>query len=323
LTGRASHAPPRVVVTDHVFADLDVERSAVAALGAELTVASWTDERSLAAAVEGADALLVCLAPINEHVIEAAARGGCRVISRYGVGVDNVDVGAATRLGIRVTNVPDASLDEVADHAMALLLQCARQIQSSVDSVRSGGWTVPHGRVHRIAGGRLALLGVGRTGRRVGTRARAFGLEVVGYDPFLREDIPGLTRVSTAEEAVADADFVSVHAPLTESTRHLVGKSLIDAMRRAPHIINTSRGALVDTTAALRALDAGTISSLALDVVEEEPLPAGSALRCHPRVFVTPHMAYYSVEAERDLQARAVEEVVRALLGDPAMSAVN
>jgi D-3-phosphoglycerate dehydrogenase len=313
----------RVVVTDHVFADLDIERAAIGELGGEIELAAATDEETLVQAVSGADALLVCYAAVGARVIEAAARNGCKVISRYGIGVDNIDVDAATRAGIRVTNVPDYCLEEVADHTLALILLCGRQLLAGIDSVRSGGWEMPHGNVHRIAGRRLALLGVGRVGRRVLERALPFGLEVVGYDPFLRDEVPGIRRAESAEEAVADADFVSLHAPLTEETRHLVGEPLIATMHRAPYVVNTSRGGLIDADAALRALDAGTLSGLALDVTEEEPLPADSPLRSHPRVIVTPHMAFYSVEAERVLQRRAVDEVVRALQGEPAVSAVN
>jgi D-3-phosphoglycerate dehydrogenase / 2-oxoglutarate reductase len=313
----------RVIVTDHVFADLDLERAAIEELGGELELAPAADEETLVEAAARADALLVCFAPVGPRVIEAAARNGCKVISRYGIGVDNIDVAAATRAGIRVTNVPDYCIEEVADHTIALILLSARQLLAGIDSVRSGGWEMPHGRVHRVAGQRLALLGVGRIGARVLERAMPLGLDVVGYDPFLRADLPGLQRTASAEEAVADADFISLHAPLTPETRHIVGESLISTMRRAPYVVNTSRGGLVDAQAALRALDAGTLSGLALDVTEDEPLPANSPLRSHPKVIVTPHMAFYSVEAERVLQRRAVDEVVRALQGRPAVSAVN
>ena len=313
----------RIVVTDHVFADLDIERAAAAEMGAELELAQAADEDTLVDAAARADALLVCFAKVGPRVVEAAASNGCKVISRYGIGVDNIDIDAATRAGIRVTNVPDYCLEEVADHTVSLLLLCARQLLAGIDTVRSGGWEVPHGRVHRVSGRRLALLGVGRIGRKVLERALPFGLEVVGYDPFLREDLPGVERASSAEEAVVDADFVSLHAPLTAETHHLVGEELIGAMRRAPFVINTSRGGLVDAEAAARALDAGRLSGLALDVTEQEPLPADSPLRSHPKVIVTPHMAFYSVEAERVLQQRAVDEVVRALQGQPAVSPIN
>jgi D-3-phosphoglycerate dehydrogenase len=313
----------RVVVTDHVFADLDIERAAISELGGELELAPAADEDTLVDAAGRADALLVCYAPIGARVIEAAAGNGCKVIARYGIGVDNIDVATASRAGIRVTNVPDYCLEEVADHTLALILLCARHLLTGIDSVRSGGWEVPHGSVHRIAGRRLALLGVGRIGRGVLARALPFGLDVVGYDPFLRDELPGLRRVDTAEEAVAEADFVSLHAPLTDETYHIIGEPLLAAMRRTPVVVNTSRGPLVDSAAALRALDAGVLSALALDVTEEEPLPAESPLRSHPSVVITPHMAFYSLEAERILQRRAVDEVVRALQGKPAVSAIN
>jgi D-3-phosphoglycerate dehydrogenase len=313
----------RIVVTDHVFNDLETERTMLEPLGAEVVLAPATDPHTLADLVAGADAVLVCFAHVDRTVVDAAARGGVKVIARYGIGVDNIDVDAATRAGIRVTNVPDYCLDEVADHTMALLLGAARGVALGLLSVRSGGWEVPHGKIHRIAGRRLALLGVGRIGRRVLERALSFGLEVVGYDPYLTEEVPGLQRVDTAAEAVADADFVSLHAPLTEGTRHLVDDELIGAMRRAPTVVNTSRGGLVDLDAALRGLESGALSGLAVDVTDPEPLPADHPLRSRADVLVTPHMAFYSVEAERELQERAVDEVVRALRDEPARSQVN
>ena len=311
-----------VLVTDHVFGDLEAERAALAAIGCRLEQAPAPDSETLAAHAAGAAGMLVCFADVGEDVVDAAARGGCRIIARYGIGVDNVAVDAATRAGIQVTNVPDYCLDEVADHAMAMLLAGARRVVSASRDVAEGGWTPTHGQVHRLAGRRLALLGVGQIGSRVLTRARAFGLEVVGYDPFLADPPEGLTMARTPEEAVAEADYVSLHAPLNDATHHLVGEELIGAMRRAPMVINTSRGGLVDLDAAVAALDAGQVSILALDVTEVEPLPAGHPLRTHPRAIVTPHMAFYSIESTRELQQRVADEVVAALRGEPARSPV-
>lgn len=314
----------RVLVTDHVFGDLEIERELLGALGAEVVLAPSSDEDTLVDLAASADAMLVCFASAGAPVVEAAAsNGGCAVIARYGIGVDNIDIATATRLGIRVTNVPDYCLDEVADHTLALLLAAARQIVPANIGVREGGWTIPHGNVHRISGRRLALLGVGRIGRRVVERALPLGLEVVGYDPFLSNPIEGLTQVASAAEAVAEADFVSLHAPLTEETHHIVGAELIAEMRRAPVVVNTSRGPLVDPDAAVAALGAGTLSGVALDVTDVEPLPEGHPLRTHPQAIVTPHMAFYSVEAERELQQRAADEVARALRGEPARCPVN
>jgi D-3-phosphoglycerate dehydrogenase / 2-oxoglutarate reductase len=314
--------PKRVLVTDHVFDGLEIEREILAPLGAELVVAPSTEEQVLLDLAATVDAILVCFANVGGAVVEAAAAGGCAVISRYGIGVDNVDVERATELGIRVTNVADYCLDEVADHTLALLLAAGRQVVAGARSVRDGGWEIPRP-VYRIRGRRLALLGVGRIGRRVVERALPLGLEVVGYDPFLTEAIPGLSLVDSAVEAVAEADFVSLHAPLTTDTRHLVDSALIGEMRRGPILINTSRGGLVDADAALAALESGALSRVALDVTEEEPLAEGHALRTHPAAIVTPHMAFYSVEAQAELQARAADEVARALRGEPGRSPVN
>jgi D-3-phosphoglycerate dehydrogenase len=302
----------KVLVTDHVFSDLETERAALAEIGCELELAPDDD---LAAHAAGAAGILVCFAQVDEHVIAAAS--DCKVIARYGIGVDNVDVAAATRAGIQVTNVPDYCLDEVADHAMALLLAASRGVVEAARSVREGEWTVPQEGIHRIAGRRLALIGVGRIGSRVAERARAFGFQVVAYDPYVEG---GATSV---EEAVSGADAVSLHAPLNDETRHVIRDETLDAMQRAPVLVNTSRGGLVDLDAVTRALDDGRLSGVALDVTEPEPLPADHPLRTHPRAIVTPHMSFYSEEAQAELQRRAVEEVVRALSGERPRCPVN
>jgi D-3-phosphoglycerate dehydrogenase / 2-oxoglutarate reductase len=310
-------ASPRVLITDHPFGSLETEHGLLDPLGAEVTLAPATDEATLAGAARSADAILVCYAPVTRAVVDAAATAGCRIIARYGIGYDNVDVEAANEHGITVTYVPDYCLEEVADHTMALLLALARGVPEAAGVVRAGGWSVPPAPVHRIAGRRLALVGVGRIGRKVAERAAAFGYEVVGHDaPAGEWEIPGITRVATLEEAVAEADAISLHVPLTEETRHVIGPATIALMRRSPIVVNTARGPLVDLEAATRALEDGTLGGLGLDVTEPEPLPAGHPLRDHPRAIVTPHKAFYSVEAQADLQRRAVEEVVRALRGE-------
>ena len=313
-----------VLVTDHVFGGVGIERAALGEIGVELREAPASDEETLASLAGEADAMLVCYASVGERVIEAAARGGCRVISRYGVGVDNVDVDAASRAGILVTYVPDYCLDEVADHTLTLLLAASRNLMQAVLDVRAGGWTIPRGDVHRLQGRRLTLIGVGRIGRRVAERALAFGYEVVAYDPYVDDlGMPGVARAETVEEAVADADAISLHAPLTDDNRHLIGARTIGFMRHSPVVVNTSRGGLIDLDAATRALADGRLAALALDVTEVEPLPADHPLRTHPRALITPHMSFYSVEAQDELQRRAVDEVVRALRGAPPRCPVN
>jgi D-3-phosphoglycerate dehydrogenase len=314
---------PLVTVSDHPFGTgLGVERAVLDPLDVELALAPSTDEETLAELASRSAAMLVCYAPIPRRVITAAAEGGCRVIARYGIGYDNVDVAAATQAGIVVTNVPDYCLDEVADHTIALLLASARGVVRASERVRKGGWE-PGSTVHSLRGGRLALIGLGRIGQKVAERARVFGLTVVAYDPFVRDCSPEIELAQSFAEAVAQADYVSLHVPMSAETRHLVDDDAIALMQRAPVLVNTSRGGLVDLDAVLRALDGGNLSGVALDVTEPEPLPAEHPLRSHPRALVTPHMAFYSEEAQEELQRRAADEVARALRGETPRSAVN
>jgi D-3-phosphoglycerate dehydrogenase / 2-oxoglutarate reductase len=314
---------PRVVVTDHVFESLDATRDVLEPLDVELVLAPASDEETLVGlCAEGVDGLLVCFAAVGRRTVQAAADAGCRVIARYGIGYDNVAVNAATENGIVVTRVPDYCLDEVADHALALLLSAARGVSAGQREVRDGGWTVPR-EVYRLRGRRLALLGVGQIGSRLAQRALALGFEVVGFDPYLEVWPAGVARADSLDEALAEADAISLHVPLTEENRGLIGERAIAVMRRRPIVVNTARGGLVDLDAAIAALDDGRLAALALDVVDPEPLPADHPLRSHERAIITPHMAFFSVEAEQELQRRAAGEVARALGGEPAEVPVN
>jgi D-3-phosphoglycerate dehydrogenase len=312
----------RVLVTDHVGDDVELERSLLEPEGLEVLVAPDTDEATLVPLAAESKALLVCYATIGPRVVEAAAASGARIIARTGIGWDNIDVESADRAGITVTNVPDYCIGEVADHTLALLLALARGVAAGAASVRAGNWEIPRGQVHRLAGRRLALIGVGRIGERVADRAAAFGLEVVGYDPHLGTWPLGMARADTLDEALAEADFVSLHAPLTADTRHVIDERAIAAMRRRPMLVNTSRGPLVDLDAVTAALDSGQLSAVALDVTDPEPLPSDHPLRAHENALVTPHMAFYSAEAEEELRRRACDEVLRALAGHPPRSPV-
>ena len=286
----------RVLITDQVFGGTSIERSILEPLGVEVVEAPAADEATLVTLAAGVSGMLVCYAKISDAVLEAAAPT-CQIVARYGIGYDNIPVATATRLGMVVTNVPDYCIDEVADHAMALLLAVARGVARMDRDVRNGSWKVPSTGIHRIAGRRLGLIGVGRIGRQVATRARAFGMEIVAYDPYVRDwDLP-VTRVDSVAAAVADVDFISLHAPLTAENHHMIGEETIGQMRRSPVIVNTSRGGLVDLAAVTRALDDGRLSGVALDVTEPEPLPSDHPLRSHPRAVITPHASFYSAEA--------------------------
>jgi D-3-phosphoglycerate dehydrogenase len=307
----------RVLVTDHPFSSLDPERDVLNPLQVELKLAAETDERSIAASASGISGMLVCYAQITPAIIRAAAAGGCRIISRYGIGYDNIDVGAATHAGIVVTTVPDYCLDEVADHTLALLLAHARAVVSSDAALRHGDWHLPAHPVHRLANRTVALIGFGAIGRRVAHRLQSCRLKVIVYDPYAdRAGVTGVIWADSAEEAVAEADFITLHVPLNDETRHMVNSHLLGNMTRRPVLINTARGGLVDLDDAVAALNDGTLTGLALDVVEPEPLQPEHPLLSDPRVIITPHIAFHSEESQLELQRRAAEEVARVLRGE-------
>jgi D-3-phosphoglycerate dehydrogenase / 2-oxoglutarate reductase len=314
----------RILITDHVFPGLDIEREVLAQLGAEIVLAPSSDEDTLVEQASRVDGILVCFASVSERVVDAAAAGGCRIIARYGIGYDNVAVDAASRHGIVVTNVPDYCLDEVADHTMALLLAAARGVVPATREVGAGGWSIGHEGIHRLAGRQIALVGLGGIGQRVAVRAQAFGLKVVGVDPFVQSrGVPGVELVGNLEDALEESNFVSLHLPATAENRHLIDQQRIGCMKASPVLINTSRGSLVDLNAVLQALDNGSLAGVALDVTDPEPLPPDHPLRTHPRAIITPHMAFHSVEATDELQRRTAEEVLRVLTGQRPERPVN
>lgn len=313
----------RVLLTDNIFASLDEFRRGLEPVGLHLEVAPASDEETLAHLAGSAVAIVVVYANISERVIASAASGGCCVIARCGIGYDNIDIAAANRHRVQVTYVPDYCIEEVADHTIALLLAFERGLLAGALTMRNGGWGFDR-RVRRLQGCRLALIGVGRIGRRVAARALAFGLRVSAYDPYLKDwNLDGVQRAETLAEALVDADFVSLHVPLTPESHHLVDEHVLGLMKNHPVLINTARGGLVDLDAVTVAVDNGILSGVALDVFEQEPLTSDHPLRSNPHALLTPHMAYFSVQAEVELKTRAMEEVVRAFRGEPPRCPVN
>ena len=313
-----------VIVTDHVFASLSIERDLLRAIGAAVVPLQATSEADLLEAVPPADALLVCYAPITARVIERMPR--CRIIARYGIGVDNVDLEAAAATGIVVTNVPDYCVDEVSDHALALVLASARRVVPLAAGVRAGRWeakdAVP---ISRIRGQTLGLVGFGKVPRRVSEKAQPFGLEVLAFDPYVDTGTMsghGARKVPL-DTLLAQSDFVSVHAPLVPETRGLIGEGALRMMKPTAYLINTARGPLVQDSALVRALRERWIAGAALDVVEQEPPGPEHPLRQMDNVILTPHVAFYSEESVQELQRKATEEVVRVLSGQAPRSPVN
>ena len=313
-----------VAVTDYVFASLEPEKKVLAPLDVELRAAQCKSEEEIIKLTQGADAILNCYAKMTARVIEKLDR--CKIIARYGIGVDNVDLAAATRAKIVVTNVPDYCIDEVSDHALALLLALERQISAADRAVKGGAWdVVAHAGVRRLRGQTLGLIGFGKIGMALAAKARAFGLRILAYDPYL--DAAALAARGaegvTFDRLLAESDVVSIHVPLSPETRNLIGARELARMKPTAFLINTSRGGIVDEQALAEALKAGRIAGAALDVLLVEPPTADHPLRQLPNVILTPHLAFYSRESVVELQTKAAEEVARALKGEPPRSPVN
>lgn len=316
----------KVIITDSNFQSDLPERTALAEAGIEPVRFDCRTEDELISCGRDADAALVQFAPVTRRVLAAWTK--CRLIVRYGIGTDNIDTAAAAERGIRVCNVPTYCLDEVADHTCAMLLASARKIVPLHESVRGGRWEVePVAKpLPKLSDCVLGLVGFGRIGERVMHRLAPFGFRIRVYDPYLSDDTARahrIVRTNALRELLAEADFVSLHLPLTDATRHLINLETLGWMKPTAVLVNTSRGALVDTAALAEALRAGRIGGAALDVFEREPLEADHPLRGCPNAILTPHAAYYSESALLALQTQAAEEVVRWAKGEPPRSPVN
>jgi D-3-phosphoglycerate dehydrogenase len=312
-----------VAVADSVFPNLDLARAVVARAGADLRLAPQATPESIVATAKDADALLVTYAKITADMIGQMKK--VRIISRFGIGVDNVDLEAATRDGIVVTKVPDYCLDEVSDHAVALLLSLVRKIPSSNARTHSGRWEMPAVvPIHRLRGTVLGLVGFGRIPQLVAPKAQSFGIKVIANDPFIPAAVMEKAGVRSVEfqELVKTADYISIHSPLLPETRHLFSTEVFKQMKPGAYLVNTARGPIVDEAALAAALDAKQIAGAALDVMEQEP-PVNSPLFGRDNVILTPHTSFYSVESLEELQTKAAEEVVRVLSGQPPRNPVN
>ena len=316
-------AKAKVVLTDYVWESLDVEKKILGDLGELVPMQTKKPEEFLAQAAD-CDALLNTYAgPITAEAMAKMPK--CRIIARYGIGVDTIDLKAATEAGIIVTNNPTYCIEEVAEHTMALLLDSARKIAFYDRQVRSGTWAVPPGKpLYRLVGRTLGLVGFGNIARQVAVRAAAFGMKVLYADPFVKEgqfSEPG-TKVEL-DELYKSSDFVSVHPPLTPQTRGMINDDAFSKMKPAAVLVNCSRGPVVDTAALVRALDAKKIAGCALDTTDPEPLPDPHPLRGRDNVIINPHVAWYSETAMVGLQAGAPNAVRRALTGEWPVNAMN
>lgn len=311
----------RVVVTDHAFASVVQERSVAQAVEAAFSEYQCRSEAETIDAVRDADVVFNNFAPMNERTMGAMAHGA--TVIRYGVGVDNVDLDAARRLGVHICNVPDYGVEEVADHAAAMALSLSRKLGRYDAGVRAGAWRIGSmvDHVRSLSQSTVGLVGFGRIARALAARMQAFGAKVVAYDPYVSA-ADGATMLPL-DGVIEQADILSLHVPLTPETLHMIGRAEIARMRRGAILINVSRGGLVDEVALADALSSGHLSGAGLDVFEKEPLPAGAPLRAAPNAIFSPHAAFFSDASVERLQRLAAEEGLRALKGQPLRCALT
>ena len=312
-----------VAVSDSVFPNLDPARAVLSKIGAQLSLAEEPKAEAILRVARDADALLATYAKITAEMIRQMTR--CRIISRFGIGVDNVDIPAATERGIVVTKVPDYCIDEVSDHTMALLLSAVRKIPFANSLVHAGKWEMPAVvPIHRLRGTVLGLVGFGRIPQVVAPKAKSFGMRVVSFDPYIPREVFEHAGVQSVEfgELLKISDYISIHSPLLPETQGLFNAAIFRQMKPSAYLINTARGPIVDETALAHALDAGQLAGAALDVMPKEP-PTDSPLFGRPNVIITPHTSFYSEESLVDLQTKAAEEVVRVLKGEAPKNPVN
>jgi D-3-phosphoglycerate dehydrogenase len=317
-------AGPVIAVTDSVFPSLDLAKAALAKLNPTFRMSKSANADDILAVAKDADAILVTYAKLTRDILTQLTK--CKAIGRFGLGVDNIDLATAKEKGIAVNYVPDYCIREVSDHAMALLLALIRKIPLSNKLVQGGRWEMPAVvPIRRIEGTVLGLVGFGHIPRLVAPKAKAFGIKVIAFDPFAKPEIFKAAGVDGVDfdTLLKTSDYVSVHAPLTPQTRGLMNAEAFGKMKKGAYIVNTARGPLIDEAAMIAALDSGQLGGAGLDVVAVEPLAKDSPLLGRDNVIVSPHTAFYSIEALEELQSKCASDVARVLSGEKAVYPIS
>lgn len=312
-----------VCVSDERHASYEIERRMLASVGAELRLCRCETEDDLISQCAGADAVLLDLAPMTEKAVAGLKR--CKVISRYGVGFENVDLDAATARGIQVTNVPDYCMEDVSDHALALMLSCLRHVPMRDRMVREGAWNL-QGVSFRLKDKTLGVIGAGRIARALIRKVSGFGLrEILAYDPYVgAEELRELgVRKAELDEVLSLSDIVSLHLHVNEETRGMINAQTLGKMKPTAILVNVSRGPLVNDADLLDALERGTILSAGLDTHNHEPLGADSPFCRLPNVVLTDHTAYSTIEGVEELKTKAAQNVIDVLAGKAPRYPVN
>ncbi|MHB1424337.1 MAG: C-terminal binding protein [Gemmataceae bacterium] len=317
---------PKVLVTDHTFDPLDIERRILEPLGVVLDARQCKTAEQLLPLVAGADAILTQFSPVNAQVIAALKK--VRAIVRYGVGVDNIDLEAAKERGIPVCNVPDYCIDEVADHTLAFILALTRQVVPNCLHVRGGQWglAVPLAEMKTLRELTVGVVGFGRIGREVVRRLLPFGGAILVFDPAVnRREIEsaGASAVALLDELLPKSDILTLHCPSTAQTRRMLSAARLASMKPGSILVNLARGDLVDTHALVAALQSNHLAAAALDVCDPEPIPPGHSLLQMPNVVVAAHVASTSARAARTLRETAAGLVARRLRGEALPNVVN
>ena len=315
---------PKAAITDYCYENVEIERSILEQYGIEMVVVQSRDEDALIAGCRDVEGVLNQYAQLSRRFIYSLPK--CKVIARYGVGYDTIDVTAATERGIVVTNVPVYALEEVAEHAIALLMAVARKITNLDKSVKQGIWDFNVAKkAYMITGKTLGLVGFGNIARNVAKRAHGLGLRILAYDPYVEQDAMDKlhARKVQLDDLLCEADFVSLHTPLFPATRHLIGKREFDLMKESAYLINVARGPVVDEQSMIEALANKKIAGAGLDVLEKEPVEPDNPLLKMDNVILTPHAAWYTEESEVKLRSIAATDVARVITGQRPDNPVN
>ncbi len=314
----------KIVMLDRMGTDFSLEKRVFREAGATFLVTYFRNADELRSIVRDADVLMFNDANISADIIAALEK--CKMIIRYGIGYDNVDLEAAGKKGIYVCNAPSYGTYDVAEHTMALLLSVCKHIPLADKCARTGQWNAERvGKVRRLCGKTLGLVGFGRIAQKVAARARAFEMNLLVYDPYVDASKAAALGAQCVDFPILleNADYVTLHSPLNEETRHMMGMPQFRLMKKDAVLINTGRGGLVNENELTYALLSGEIAGAALDVFEEEPLPVTSKLRQMENVVLTPHVAWNSFEGVDDLHKEVTENVVRVLHGETPINVVN
>ena len=311
----------KIVITDCDHPSVEIERKVLSEINSEFILANCHTEDEVIEVAQDADGIINQYAPITKRVIESLKK--CKVIARYGVGVDNIDIEAATEHKIIVANVPDYCIDEVSTHAMALILACARRITLLDSKIRKKIWDFTLAKpLFRTQGKTLGFFGLGRIARKVAQKASGFGFKIIAYDPYVSK-VNREIKLVKFSQLLSDSDFISIHTPLTDETRHSFGENELKAMKKTAYLINTSRGSIVDEKALYQALREKCIAGAAVDVLEKEPPDWNNSLLKLDNLIVTPHISFYSEESYIELKTKVAESVLSVLKGELPRAIVN